>query len=392
MEKDTANQVRGLLRREMAVTDQYAYFDHAAVAPLPNCSAQAISQYALEANQHGDAVWLNWAKQLKELRASAARFIGANPSEIALVNNTTHGINLIAEGLDWRTGDNVVIPSNEFPSNLLPWHNLKRYGVEVREMVPPPSGGVSVDELLKLVDGRTRLIAVSWVGFLSGYRLDVEQLVERAHAKGVAVFLDAIQGLGVFPIDVGTMQVDFLCADGHKWMLGPEGAGMLYIREAQLPRLKPIGIGWNSLEIGGFDPSSRKIKGSAARYEGGSYNMAGLIGFNASLGLLEELGAGKPSSPVAAAVLSNVEHLQRQLLERDFTVHVSDDSANRSGIVGITWADGNDTAYRDARAHLLERHVVTSVRGGRLRVSTHAYNNEDDMQRLIDGLMEFRSR
>ncbi len=376
----------------MPVSAKYAYFDHAAVAPLPDVSSAAIRAYSEQASQHGDVQWPAWSAGVARLREAAAELIHASTDEIALVNNTTQGINLVAEGFPWKSGDNVVVPENEFPSNLLPWRNLARRGVELRLVKIPPSGVVDLDAVNRALDAKTRMIAASWVGFASGYRSDVAALAELAHSRGCLLMLDAIQGLGVFPLDVQTTGVDFACADGHKWMLGPEGAGVLYVRLEHLNLLEPLGLGWNSLSAKAFEPASSKLKANAARYEGGSANMAGMLGLKASLELLLELGAQRADSPLAQAILENVASLEARLSEAGFQVHLPA-RESRSGIMGVTWPEADamgEQAYRAARKHSLGRGVVSSVRGGRLRISTHAYNNEEDIGRLIDALLEYR--
>lgn len=381
------------LRDQMPVTERWAYFDHAAVAPLPTPSARAIACYAEQASEQGDVPWMSWATQVESLRKTACQFLSADIDELALVHNTTHGISLVAEGFPWLDGDNVVIPDNEFPSNSLPWVALARRGVELRRVTVDPSGVIDLNRLNQAIDGRTRIVSVSWVGFASGYRLDVAAVAELVHRGGALLMLDAIQGLGAFPIDVRQVQVDFLCADGHKWMLGPEGAGLLYIRKHHLELLQPLGIGWNSLASSGFDPHAQKLKSSAARYEGGSTNMPGMIGLGSSLTLLAALHQAAPdSSPVAEQVLANVNDLAERLRSADFTVHLPAQTKYQSGILGITWGTPvvPEQALIDARKYCLQTGVVLSVRGGRLRASTHAYNNLDDIERLVDALVKFR--
>lgn len=379
----------------MPVSRRFAYYDHAAVAPLPEPAAMAVADYARQACEQGDTAWMSWSAAVSNLRREAAALIGASPDEVALVNNTTQGINLVAEGFPWKRGDNVLVPNNEFPSNLLPWRNLARLGVEVRAIPVPASGEIVPDLIEPLFDGRTRLVAISWVGFLSGFRLDVASLVEQAHAHGCLLSLDAIQGLGAFPLDVRECGVDFLCADGHKWMLGPEGAGLFYVRQEHLNLLQPLGLGWNSLAKGGFDPDSTALKSTAARYEGGSTNMPGMLGFGASLRLLNSLGAGRADSPVAAAILANVGELDELMTAAGMDCHLPRSPRHRSGIVGISWPEADrvgEAAYLEARKFCLDRAVVLGVRGGRLRASPHAYNNSEDHQRLVEALVAFRSR
>lgn len=381
------------LRAEMPVTSRFAYFDHAAVGPLPAAAAVAIGQYAAEAASSGDFNWMSWFQSAERARHNAARLLNAKVEEVALVNNTTHGINLVAEGFPWKPGDNVLVPDNEFPSNVLAWRNLARHGVEFRSVKVPPGGAIDCNLLRSYIDARTRLIAISWVGFVSGFRIDLANVVELAHDNHSYVALDAIQGLGAFPIDVRDIPVDFLSADGHKWQLGPEGAGVFFLRNEHLDLLHPLGLGWKSLAAGSFDPGSQEIKRNAARYEGGAINMPGMLGYQASLQTLCAAGADRSDSPVAEAILANVEQLVEMLQAADLTCHLPAVRERRSGIVGVSWpaADaGGEGVYAAARQHCLSRDIVLSVRGGRLRVSPHAYNNREDFQRLVEALTEFR--
>lgn len=374
-------------RAEMGVAEQYAYFDHAAVAPLSNRAAARLKAFAVDACQNGDRNWLQWSTELGQLRKLLARVLCVSDLELALVSNTTQGINLIAEGYHWQPGDNVVVPDNEFPSNLLPWRNLARRGVEIRLIPVGADGAVNADQIVQRMDQNTRIVALSWVGFASGYRIDLEQIVERVHARGALLFLDAIQGLGVFPLDLSAVAVDFLAADGHKWMLGPEGAGVLFIREQHLGKIEPHMLGWGSLAEGSFDPQAMRLKPTAARFEGGSSNMAGLLALHASLQMLMELGLNH--SHIAQAVLENVARITDQLRSRGFEVIVPQAVERRSGILGVNWPGANPLAVRK---HCLENNVILSVRGGRLRVSTHAYNNATDIQRLVDVLSDSRAK
>jgi cysteine desulfurase/selenocysteine lyase len=386
---------REQLRQQMPATKHWAYFDHAAVAPLTAPAAAAICGWAQEAAEQGDVPWPAWAKAVEALRRNSAQFLGADESEIALIHNTTHGIGLVAEGFPWQPGDNVVVPDNEFPSNLLPWSLLKGRGVELRKVPVGPSGEMELSRLHSVMDRRTRIVSVSWVGFASGYRLDVAEVAEVVHQAGALLMLDAIQGLGAFRLDVRASGVDFLAADGHKWMLGPEGAGLFYIRQEHLDLLRPVGVGWGSLATAGFDPNSQALKQSAARYEGGSTNMPGMLGLAQSFRLLSQLhGPQGSSSPLSDAILENVQLLCDRLRRLDFNVHLPRHTDHRSGIIGIDWKDTpfDESLALAARKSCLAAGVALSVRSGRLRVSTHAYNDEQDIDRLAEALVRFRKQ
>jgi cysteine desulfurase / selenocysteine lyase len=371
------------MREMMPIARRWAYLDHAAVAPLPQPTADAIATWLREATDDGDTVWPRWAEQLEELRRLAAGLLNASPDEIALVPNTTCGLNLVARGYPWQSGDNVVVPENEFPSNLYAWMSLGDMGVETRR-VSVPGGRLELDRLLNACDSRTRLIAVSWVGYASGWRIDVAELCRAAHERGILVMLDAIQGLGVFPIDVAATGVDFLAADGHKWLLGPEGAGLFYLRREHLPKLRNIAAGWNSVsQRHDFTDIAWRQREEAARFEGGSQNMAGFIGLRASLELLAAHGLSAQSSPLADRVLKLSGEARERLVSAGAEMISPHEAGHASGILTFR-LPGNDP--QQVRRHCLERHVALSVRGGGLRISLHAYNSSADLDRLLETL------
>lgn len=371
--------VQSRFRSQMPVTDKWAYFDHGAVAPLPEPTRAAIAAWLQESAHEGDVLWPEWSQQVERTRLAAAALVGAGAEEVALVPNTTTGIGLVAEGFPWKTGDNVVTLANEFPSNLYPWLNLASRGVETRR-VPVEGGRVDLNRVEETIDERTRLVSLSWVGFASGWRIDVAAAAEICHRKGCLFFLDAIQGLGVFPLDVKSSGIDFFAADGHKWLLGPEGAGILYIRREHLDLLRPLGLGWHSVVGGGSFTSEMNLRPTAARYEGGTQNMAGMIGLGASFTLMSELGVGTASSPVGDLVLSITDYACERLASLGAELLSPREGDHRSGIVTFQ-IPGHDPA--EIRKALLAAGVVTSCRGGGVRISPHGYNTRDEIDRFV---------
>jgi cysteine desulfurase / selenocysteine lyase len=368
-----------IFREEMPVTRRWAYLDHAAVAPLSGPAERAIARWNDDAASNGDAFYPGWMRQLNEARQRSAELIRADPEEIALVPNTTAGIGLVAEGYPWKEGDNAVLPDNEFPSNQYPWLNLVSRGVEIRR-VKTEGGLVPPETLAAAIDDRTRIVSVSWVAYASGWRQNLDQLTEIVHRRGALLFLDAIQGLGVFPLDVRRTPIDFLAADGHKWLLGPEGAGIFYLRREHLDLLRPVGVGWNSVAHDrDFSRIELNFKKTAERYEGGSMNMAGFIGLNASLALL--IGYGQEA--ISARVLEITDLACERLARAGAIVESFRGGEHRSGIVSFRVPGRDPDALRK---QCLERQVVLSCRGGRLRISPHAYNDASDIDRLIEAL------
>jgi cysteine desulfurase/selenocysteine lyase len=367
-------------REQMPVARRFAYFDHAAVSPLPEPTRAAIAQWLSEATELGDTVWPRWNSQLEQARALAAELIGAETGEIALVPNTTAGINYVAQGFPWQAGDNVVTLANEFPSNIYPWQNLGSLGVETR-LVEAPGGVVDLDRLESACDERTRLVSVSWVGYASGYRVDLDEVAQLCQRRGVYFFLDAIQGLGVYPLDVRKTKVDFLAADGHKWLLAPEGAGVMYVRREHLDLLRPVHVGWNSVK-GQYDFNriDFDLRSSAARYEGGSANMCGQIGLAASLQLLRSLGVSPTESPVGEAVVRFAADAIAQLQQLGATILSPRVTGHESSIVTFQVPGVEPGALREK---LLAADVVVSCRGGGVRVSAHGYNTNEDLARVL---------
>lgn len=383
------------LRAQMPVVANWAYFDHAAVAPLSQPALDAMREWAADVANNGDVHWARWRNRIEHVRRLAADLLNCETAEIALIRNTTEGITLVAEGLPWQPGDNVVVPASEFPSNLYPWLNLRDRGVEVRlvgrpsEAVPEsdcpgiPSNFDAVDPnaIADAIDEHTRVVAVSWVGYLTGWRSGLDELAGIAHENGALFFVDAIQGLGVFPLDVRQTPVDFLAADGHKWLLGPEGAGVFYVRRELLDELRPLGVGWNSVKhAGDFGRTEMELKNSAGRYEGGSYCVANLLAFGASLEMLHSIGTQRLSE----RLIGVTERLCERLKGVGAEVLSCRDEGRASGIVSFR-LPGRDSKsiQQDCRA----QGVVVNRRGGAVRLSPHAYTDETDIERLLAALV-----
>lgn len=368
------------LRQQMPVANRWAYFDHAAVAPLSAPAVEAIRAWATDVSENGDANWGDWRKEVERVRKNAAEFLGANQDEVALGHNTTEGVNLVAEGFPWRAGDNVVTPTGEFPTNLYPWLNLADRDVETRQ-VPTDSERVNLDAIAAACDDRTKIIAVSWVGYATGWRNDLAALAELAHDRGAYLFVDAIQGLGVLPLDVRETKIDFLAADGHKWLLGPEGASVFYMRRDHLDLLRPLGLGWNSVkQAGNFSDPSLNLRETAARYEGGSYNYAGIMGFGASLKLLSGYGV----EAVSQRLLEVTDRLCTALEGRGVRIVSSRNHEHWSGIISFVSPDG--IPPRKIQQICRAQGVILNCRGGFLRASPHVYTNDEDIERLLSAL------
>jgi selenocysteine lyase/cysteine desulfurase len=363
-------------RNEMPVTRRWAFFDHAAVAPLSEPARRALAEWAADLAENGDVHESMWMKRVEDVRRLAGRLLGADPLDVAFVKNTSEGVGIVAEGLPWQPGDNVVTAAEEYPANLYPWMNLAGRGVECRR-VPSRGGRVEIDDLRAAIDGRTRLVSLSFVEYASGFRNDLDAVGGLCRERGLLFFVDAIQGLGVLPLDVGRSPIDFLAADGHKWLLGPEGAGIFYIRRGLVDRLHPVGVGWNSV-VGAWDfgTTDFRLKPHAGRWESGSLNVGGLQALGASLDLLLRHG----TDAIATRVLELTDYLCERAARAGLAVFSSRRPADRSGIVSLTVPGDPRELVRRCRA----AGVVINQRAGRLRVSPHAYNTTDELDRLLE--------
>jgi cysteine desulfurase/selenocysteine lyase len=365
-------------RREFPITKKYIYLDHSGVAPASLRVADAIEKFLEESAEGGAFHYPSWLKRVGEIRSSCARLINAGPDEIAFVKSTSHGLSIVAEGLDWKRGDNVLIYEKEFPSNIYPWLNLRRKGVEVRT-IPSRDGRLEISDMERLIDPRTRLLSISSVQFVNGFRIDLKRAGELCKQKNVFLCVDAIQSLGVIPMDVKTFHIDFLSADAHKWLLGPEGIGIFYCRRGLAGRLSPPLVGWkcvrNELD---FDHPDFCLKTDALRFEEGSMNLLGIIGLGAAVDLLLEIGIKNIEERVLG--LGNI--IIREAEQRGFRVLTPKPGSERGGNVTLS-GNFDPVATRD---RLREKGIMVNSRGGGLRVSPHFYNTKEELATFFNTL------
>jgi selenocysteine lyase/cysteine desulfurase len=310
------------------------------------------------------------------VRRLAGQLLNADPLDIAFIKNTSEGIGIVAEGLLWQAGDNVVTTEDEYPANLYPWMNLAGRGVELRR-VPSRDGRILLDDLRAALDERTRLVSLSFVEYASGFRNDLAAVGAMCREKGVLFFVDAIQGLGVLPLDVRSTPIDFLAADGHKWLLGPEGAGLFWIRRELIERLHPVGVGWNSvIDSRNFSRVEFRLKPHAGRWESGSLNVGGILALGANLELLLALGI----DAIAERVLHLTDYLCEHAAKIGLEVYSSRRRDETSGIVSLVVPGDVRAIVRRCR----DVGIVVNQRAGRLRVSPHAYNTTEELDRLVE--------
>ncbi len=368
------------LRHEFPVTDRYAFMNHAAVAPIPTRAVVAMRVFLEAANARGDVDEPKWQQQVERVRGMAATLIGAKREEVAFVKNTTEGICHVANGLRWEPGDNVVITNVEFPANVYPWLNLERRGLEVRR-VKEADARIAVESIEEAIDSRTKLVSVSFVEFLSGFRNDVWRIGELCKERGVLFCLDAIQGLGALYLDVKEAKVDFLSADGHKWLLSPEGAGIFFCDANALDQLDVSEAGWMAVvDRSNYMDYNFTLKDDASRFECGSLNTLGIHGLGASIHMLLEVGIDR----VEGRILSMTDYLCEGLQAAGCRIFSSRAPAEKSGIV--TFYPPGDP--QDLHPRLRDAGVIASLRNGMIRVSPHCYNNPADIDRLLEIVAE----
>ncbi|OJH40610.1 aminotransferase class V-fold PLP-dependent enzyme [Cystobacter ferrugineus] len=371
-------------RSEFPIVREQLAFNHAGVSPTSQRAANAIREWSEDLLLHGVRYERGWEARTEATRALAARIIGAEPEEIAFVRNTGHGLGLVAEGLDWRPGDEVAVAASiEYPSNVYPWLHLRDRGVNVRE-IEPREGGVTPEAVAAAITPRTRLVAVSSVQFASGHRTDLEAIGALCERAGVLFCVDGIQSVGCIPVDVKKCRIHFLSADSHKWMIGVAGIGFFYVDRNVLPRVRPVLVGWRSTtDAWNFNQSHFELRPDARKFEEGSHNYAGIYALHAALGLLLEVGV----DAVAARIRELLVHADAEL--RALGCDTGPTPEHRAGILTFLPPRGDVTALA---AHLSENLVSFSLRRGRIRLSPHFYIQPAEVDRVVALVRDFSGR
>ncbi len=366
---------------EFPVSERLIYLNHAGVSPIPSSSAAAGVRILHQYRDEGALRPRKWVELSDENRLRFARLIGASSDEIAFIKNTSEGISFIAAGFPWKEGDNLVTANVEFPANIYPWMRLASHGIEVR-MVQAREGRVRKEDVFASCDGKTRLVALSSVEFANGYRNDLPGIGEHCQKQGIFFFVDAIQSLGVIPMDVKAYGIDALAADGHKWMLSPEGIGGFYISRDVMEMVEPVVLGWHSVRNRfDFEQYDFRLSPDARRYEPGSFNAVGLASFGASLDLILSVGVER--------IWERVRRLTEEAIDRSlragYEVISPRNPEERSGIVTFR-VPGTDP--QKLWKALLSRNAVSSPRNGGIRVSPHFYNTSEEIARFYEILKE----
>jgi cysteine desulfurase / selenocysteine lyase len=360
---------------QFPVRRRLIYLNHAAVSPLCRAAADAMRWLADDAMEFGSLHYGQWMETYEGLRLATARLIGAHRNEIAIVKNTSEGIATVAQGLEWRPGDKIVAFREEFPANYYPWKRLEETGVGVEWL----SYLDPLDRIDEACRG-ARLLAISFVQYLSGHRVDLEAIGEICRRHGCIYFVDAIQGLGAFPVDVRKMHIGALAADGHKWLLGPEGCGVLFVSQELQDSVRPIEFGWTNV-AGYADYASRDmaLRPDAGRYECGTLNTIGCYGLRASIEFLLEVGV----EAVGPAVQKLGDQVAEGVQAKGYELLGNRSAANGAGIVSFR-KPGREAV--EIVQKLKAAGVTAAPRQGWVRVSPHFYISPDDIGRMLEAL------
>jgi cysteine desulfurase/selenocysteine lyase len=364
-----------------AITAQTVYLNHAGISPAPARVAAAVTAAVQESARDPLGVFLSHILPAQaSARARLARLMGVPPEHLAFTKNTGQGLALVADALRLDPGDNVVSVRCEYPSVVYPWYAQADRGIETRLVAPRPDGTFTAEDLDARMDARTRVVTLSWVQFGTGFRCDLAAIATAVHARGALFVVDVIQGVGAMPLAVEALGIDIAVTGAHKWLMAPPGTGGLYLAPHVLDRLRLVNMGANSVvDVMKFDPLDFTPKPTAQRYEEGSPNGLGLVGLDAALSLLEEVGI----DALAAQILSLAGYAAEKLEEKNYRVVSPRPDTQRAGLVMFQHRSLPNEAVLQT---LTEAGVAAAVRGGSLRFSPHFYNTPEEIDRAVDAL------
>ncbi|MEI6502224.1 MAG: aminotransferase class V-fold PLP-dependent enzyme [Armatimonadota bacterium] len=366
---------------QFPVKRDHVYLNHAGVCPLPICAVEAANAVLQQQLLHGASDYTPWAVGISAARRDVAALCGASKAEIAFVKNTTHGLLLAAGSLPWREGDNLVTAAIEFPANIHPWLGLKRLGVQTR-LVDAREGRILIDDLAAAMDSHTRALALSWVQFSSGYRSDLAALSELCRERGAYLIVDGIQGLGALQLDLGALGVDFLCADGHKWLLSVEGCAALYVNQRVIGALNSANVGWMGME-NCFDFLDYRFRPrpDARRFEEGSPSVVGIHALGASVAMLLQAGPAQ----IEREIIALTDTLADRLQGLGCRITSPRGAGEKSGLLTFTHPK---VASADLAAALNARQIVCVERAGNVRFSPHFYNDAEEIERAVEAVKQ----
>jgi len=372
-----------LRQREFPVTRNQIFLAHAGDCPLPRRVAEAIATYAGQCTT-GDQEKFVYPMVLEKGRKLASQMLNCLPEEVAFVGPTSLALSLFASGLKFRRGENILIYFDDYPSNVYPWMAMAEQGVQVRMMNTRSLGGIRPLDVIGQVDENTRLVALASCHFISGYRLDFQAIGKALRERNILFCLDVIQTLGAF--STTTENLDMLAADAHKWLLGPCGAGLMYVRQSVQANLNPPIYGWNNVRCPGYVAQEEIVfRSGSQKYEAGTHNLLGIVGLVAALEMLLELGIDN----ISRELLRKRNFLVPALKSKGYTVLHPDVPPETASCIVSIFKPGTDLTALHQK--LADANIQTSLRGDRsgqkyIRLSPHFYNTDAELGRTLEML------
>jgi len=369
--------------KDFNLNKELIHVNHAAVAPWPVCTQNAIKAFAEENTTQGSLNYLQWIEQESSLKTLLKELINADSTdEIALLKSTSEALSVVAYGINWQAGDTVITCAEEFPSNRLLWLSLEQFGVNIK-LISYNTNDDAEQKIIDACDNTTRLISISAVQYASGRKMNLKKIGNHCEKNNILFCVDAIQHIGALTFDVNEIKADFVAADGHKWMLGPEGLALFYCRRKHIDKLKLNQYGWHMIEqMHDFNSSDTTPAKSARRFECGSPNTMGIVALRQSIKLLLSTGMDQ----VEKTVLKNTQYLLEVFSNNDkLEILSSTDTDKLSAIVVIRHKEKNNDELFE---YLKKNHVLCAPRGGGIRFSPHYYTPETTLQKLVK-LLEF---
>lgn len=374
------------IRRDFPVTQDWIYMNHAGVAPISRRVAERMAEFNQDMLDHGAAHSLDWERDVATVRSMAAKLINAEPADIAFLKNTAEGINIIAHGIDWKPGDNVVVMDRDYPSNIYPWVNLEDRGVELR-CVAPIDGVTDAQRILDAFDSRTRCASITFVDWCSGHRLELQTIGEACEERDILFLVDPMQGLGAFELDVKKSRIGALPCGAWKWLLGPTGVAIFYCPKPTRERIRQQFVGADCVvDAENYLDYDFTLLPSAKRFEYAMLDYAAIMGLGGALEQVESVtGDMTQISPISDRVLDLTQLLIDKAAAKGYKHYGPADRSLRSGIVSI---EHERHPAREVRRRLYRESVLASVRDGRVRLAPHYYMTEDEIMRVVDLLPE----
>lgn len=369
------------IRRMFPATEKYTYLNSAAVSPLPSVSVEAVQSQLRDVSENGSANYNDWIQTKMRARTLIAEMLNVKTEQIAFMRNTSDGFASVANGLDWRAGGNIVTFAKEFPANFYAWRRIRdKYDVELR-LCPEREGRIETEEFINLIDSDTKLVSISVVQFASGFRADLERIGAAARKVDALFAVDIIQGFGAMPFDLPAQYVDVAAGASHKWLCSPEGCGILYLSERARQRIEPTLVGWISVEDAwNFEDYEQSFKSNALAWETGTGGISLFYGLEQSLKLLRKTGA----EDIREYLENLTDYLCELLAGKDYEIISSRQKEEKSQIVCIK--SRNNLTSTEIAKHLENEKIIVSPRGDRLRIAPHFFNNQADIERLIEFL------